>query len=652
MKNLLVLMTVLLTSLASAPAMAKLSDLLEPTKVQERVRTEFADLDINFNVNLLDLDLFEGLGLSSRYRYEVEPSYEKGLHARVDKWQIKVDLNPGDILADTLDTPIYTNISRNSEVFFVRQFKSKRRALKALPYTLKRLPLKAEWAIKNLVPGDFVSLPTSLSVVIGARASSASTGSTIGIDARANVYYVLSGNFLVHVYRMKDNKVRLKLFANRARTAGATASIEGSSNLFGVKIADKIVEKVFDLDFAEIGYDKTKGRQFIIDYVFDLNNEKAKKAYNNILSSTFKFKDAAAFGQHLGKKPLSNVLLSTYELADEIFSEDFKADSEKPRVERIFKGFNKFEQDKLKLKMGLLVAKFSGGKSYTENHISYEDEEGERHNFYYPIQTKTWQHKIRFLFFKTKERSSKSYFGLVPTGEVDNGSRFSDFGLRYERQDKLFRDDEQASVLEFMANNLPQSIFSKIDWKDWEDLNTKKDARVFYQIVLKASAFDQIPEMTRAQLKEALYTYASTKRHYSGNPLDWTFDRIYDFLTTETLTKKWKLRSLSRKLHPILFNKKLSGKERVKRLMDLRNKNKFRELGVGFIMSLIPEDKLSNHLQIKMEVIAAEKETVTFSYGNQELSELYHQLQHVQNAINNRSYDLRLNSVDAEKDAQ
>lgn len=645
MKNICVLLLLLIASI-SGQANAGLSDLMEPGKVQERVRQEFADLDVNFNIDLLDVDLFEGLGLSSRYRYEVEPSYQKGLHARVDKWQIKLDIKPGDILSGSLDLPVYMNISRNSEVFFVRQYKSKKKALTALPYSLKRLPLRAKWALKNLAPGDFVSMPANMSVVIGASASSATSGGTIGIDAKANVYHVLSGSFLIHVYRMKDNKVRLKLFANRSRTTGASASIEGSSKLFGVKIANKIVENVFELDFAKIGYDKTKGRQFIIDYIFDLNNDESKEAYNNILSSAYKFKDVVALGQHIGKRPLKDVLLATYQKADQIFKTDYESESKTPRVERIFKGFNNFSQDKLKLKLGLIVAKLGSNRTFTENNISFEDKNGERQHFYYPIQTKTWEQKIRLGLFKTKERVSKSYFALVPTDAEDNGVKFSDFGLRYERQDKLFRDDEQAHVREFMANNLPSSVFESIDWKDWTNFRNKKDARMFYQIVLKASAFDQIPKMTKKELKIALYDYVKTKTHFAGNPLDWTWDRAVDLLSTESLTKKWQLKSLAKKLHPILYNEKITGKQRVDKLMDIRNRNKFREFGIGFIMSLIPENKLADNLQVKLEASAKDMEDVEFTFGNQDLSKLYHQLQHVQNAINNRSYDLRLNSQD------
>lgn len=645
MKNLLVLMAIGL-SFISPNSEAKLSDLMEPGRVEQRVRQEFADLDINFNVNLLDIELFEGLGLSSRYRYEVEPSYEKGLHARVDKWQIKVDLKPGDLLSGSLDTPLYFNMSRNAEVFFVRQFKSKKKAITALPYSLKRLPIKAEYALKNLAPGDFVSMPTSMSIVVGAKASSATLGGTIGIDVSANVYYVLSGDFLIHVYRMKNNKVRLKLFANRRRTAGTSAEIEGSSNLFGVKITDKLVENIFELDFAELTGEKTKGRQFIVDYIFDLNNKEARNAYDNILSSSLKFKDVVAIGQHLGKKPLSKVLFSTYEAADDLFKADYAAGVKSPRVDRVFKGFNNYKQDKVKLKLGLIVAKLGTGRSFTENNISFEDKEGVKHNFFYPIQSKTYEQKIRLGFIKTKESHTKSYFGLVPTGVEDNGSRFSDFGLRYERTDKFFRNDEQAGVREFMASNLPNEVFEKIDFKDWDDFSGKKDARVFYQIVMKASAFDVLPELTKLELKESIYAYSKTKTHYSGNPLDWTWDRLTELVTTETITKKWRLTKLSNKLHKILYAKTLSGKDRVRKLMDLRNNNAFRELGIGFIMSLIPREGLDNHLQIRLELSAQDKEKVEFVYGNQDLSQLYHQLQHVQNAINNRSYDLRLNSQD------
>lgn len=645
MKNLLMLLAVGLIFL-SPRTEAKISDLLEPGKVEQRVREEFADLDINFNVNFLNVELFEGLGLSSRYRYEVEPSYEKGLHARVDKWQIKVDLKAGDLLSGSLDTPLYFNMDRNAEVFFVRQFKSKKRAITALPYTLKRLPIKAEYALKNLAPGDFVSMPTSMSIVVGAKASSATLGGTIGIDASANLYYVLSGDFLIHVYRMKDNKVRLKLFANRKRSSGTSAEVEGSSNLFGVKIANKVVESVFELDFASLTGEKAKGRQFIVDYIFDLNNKEARDAYDSILSSSLKFKDVVAIGQHIGKKPLSKVLLSTYEKADNLFKSDFKSKTTSPRVDRIFKGFNNYKQDKVKLKLGLIVAKLGTGRSFTENNVSYEDKDGVNHNFFYPVQTKTYEQKFRLGFIKTKEHHTKSYFGLVPTGVEDNGSRFSDFGLRYERADKYFRNDEQAGVREFMASNLPNEVFEKIDFKDWDDFSGKKDSRVFYQIILKASAFDALPALSKAELKEAIKAYAKTKTNYAGNPLDWTWDRLTDLVTTEVLTKKWRLTTLSNKLHKILYGEKLTGKERVNKLMELRNNNAFRELGIGFIMSLIPREGLENHLQVKLQLSAQDKEKVDFVYGNQDLSELYHQLQHVQNAINNRSYDLRLNSQD------
>ena len=91
---------------------ASLSDHLNPKDIQSRIRSEIADLDIRFSADLFNLDLFEGIGLSARYRYEVEPSYQNGFHTRIDKWRIKADLSIGDMIGAS-ETPLYLNLKRN-----------------------------------------------------------------------------------------------------------------------------------------------------------------------------------------------------------------------------------------------------------------------------------------------------------------------------------------------------------------------------------------------------------------------------------------------------------------------------------------------------------------------------------------------------------
>ena len=343
-----------LVSVFSSNTYAGLSDVLKPSNIQERVRQEVADLDISFRVNLFDVDLFEGLGISSRYRYEVEPSYIANYHTRVDRWEVNADIRAGDILDGVIESPIYLNIDRDSSIYFVRQFQSKWDALKAAPYLLNRLPVNADRAIKYLSPGDFVSIPSEMTVAFGA--STGFLDQVDGINAEANLYYMLKGKFLIPIFRMTDNKVRVKLIAQKSNGIGGSSEIGAELEFFGVSILDKQIKRIFELDGLELGMGKGKGSQFLIDYIFDLSDANAREAYNSILSSTYKFKDLEVFREFTSNRELEIRLLSSYELADSISKDD--ADLENKRVERVFKGANDFDYDNSRIKLGLVLASF------------------------------------------------------------------------------------------------------------------------------------------------------------------------------------------------------------------------------------------------------------------------------------------------------
>ena len=211
------------------------------------------------------------------YRYEVEPSYMDGWYSRMDKWTMNATLRPGDFI-DNEDLPISLNIDHGVDVVFVRQFKERKEAMTALPYTFARLPLKAKWARDNLQPGDFVSIPTRLNVVIGAGMSF--NDGVFG--AGVHTHYLLSGEFQVHIFRMKDDKVRVKLIALRKRGKGAGAHAGVEFKIFGIGFLDKQIKKFVGLDLASVGINKENGNLFLLDYTFDLKDEPSSKAYNQI----------------------------------------------------------------------------------------------------------------------------------------------------------------------------------------------------------------------------------------------------------------------------------------------------------------------------------------------------------------------------------
>ena len=70
----------------------------------------------------------------------------------------------------------------------------------------------------------------------------------------------------------------------------------------------------------------------------------------------------------------------------------------------------------------------------------------------------------------------------------------------------------------------------------------------------------------------------------------------------------------------------------------------FEKVGVGFLISLLDQDHLEDHLFITLRLHAKGTKEVILKFGDQKFSKLYHELQYAHNAINNRSWDLRLSS--------
>lgn len=633
------LLTLLFLLVINTNSYASFFDFLKPAEISEQIKDEYADLDISFNVDLLDVDLFEGVGVSSRYRYEVEPSYMANFHTRVDRWEVKADLRPGDLLND--DLPVYLNIDRDSSVYFVRQFKTKKEALLAVPYSFNKLPLTADRAVEKLVPGDFVSIPASMSVVLGS--SSGFLDRVDGIDAKANIYYVFNGKFLIHIFRMKDDKVRVKLIAQKSSGAGINGEISGDVEIFGVSILDDQIDKIFDLDFIEARWSKGKGTQFLIDYIFDLKDERAKEAYNQILSSTYKFKDLSIFQEFIRERELEVRLLSSYELADTLAVEDQLAPEK--RVERVFKGTNNFEYDRNRIKLGLLIAKFDRNISYTENLVSFEESDGSKHYYYYPIHSKEKKKKVGIWPLRYKEETFYSFFGLVPVSERrDEGSSYSDYGFTYDIRDKNFMQVEQVKFKQKVRDNIPKSLYETIDWAEFNDTTSHRSARGFFQIIFKAQAFKSLKDISFKELNKKIQEYYKNRLLLDAGPVHGFWSSVWRKLTIVKFKEKRQLKRIAKKLHYILSNKEITGKTKINALLKLREKSLFEKVGVGFLISLLDQNNLEDNLFITLKLHAFETEEITFKFGDQKFSDLYHELQYAHNAINNRSWDLRLST--------
>lgn len=654
MKKLLLLL--ILLSTAPVTHAAKLEDYLDRKEVQRKIRETIADQDINFGVNLGDIDLIDGVNLSSKYKYNVEASYIDKHFTRIDKWDLNAGINVGEILKNAVDIPFSFSISRNSSFFFVRQFPKKIEAMKALPYTPEKLPLNAELALKNLNQGDFVSMPANLNVAIGAQASTAMISPLI-VNANVGTFYVLSGEFTIQVFKMDETHVRLKLITKRGSDTSATAGIGASVNVFGIRILDKQIDRFLECDLAQWGKSYNPGAQFIIDYVFDLKNPEAQLAYDQIMSSTVKFKDVIAADMG-NAKDLKDKLISSYEKADEIFSADKDLAPKDRRVQRIFKGFNNYKGHTDHLKLSLLVTSYAKDKTFTESKVTFVDKNEKNMEFYYPTYSKYIETHFGKRIFDLKDQSFQNNFGLIPRfNSEDSKMKNPDLGLTFERKDRYFTIYEQKAVEKFMIAQIPVPLLKDIDLSQWSDGVKKIDSRIFFQLILKAQGFEYLKNIPSEILREKLDIFVKDKKKIHlihdesiGQTNDLLqisrLEKLKDFLFINRFIEKERLDKMATSLSAILKNKNNNSEEMLKQLVELNQFGVFDRIGLGFLISLLPQDKLSDLVYLKLDMIGKDLNPINIEIGTLNYRALYKELTVVQTRLSNRGYDLRMSDED------
>jgi len=624
----------------------KLSDYLDRKEMQKKIRETIADQDINFNVDLGNIDLIEGINLSNKYRYDVEASYINKFYTRIDKWDINAGINVGEVLKDLVDVPFGFSVNRSSSFFFVRQFPTKMAALKALPYAPNKLPLNAKLALKNLQPGDFVSMPANMNIAVGASASTSMLG-PVGLSANAGVSFVLSGEFTIQVFKLDETHVRLKLITKRGRDSAANAGMAASFNIFGVRLLDRQIERFVERDFAQFGFSYNPGAQFIVDYVFDLKDPEAQEAYNQVLSSTLKFKDLIV-ADMVNPKDLKDKLISSYEKADELFYLDQQMPPKDRRVQRIFKGYSSYAGHTRHVKLAFLVTSYQKDRTFTESRVTFIDKKEKNLQFYYPTYSKYIEAQFGKKFFKLKDQTYQNNFGLIPRFQMEDSTlKNGDLGLTFERKDRYFTNYEQKAIEKFMLAQIPTKLARDIDFSQWKDGTKKIDSRIFFQLVLKAQGFEYLKNYPVEELRKKILLYVNEKRKLSvidKTEEDTKTEELKNFLLIDRWIEKERLLNLANKIGAILKNP--NTEQRIHDLVALNEGSVFDKIGVGFLISLLPEEKLEELAYLKLEMIGKDLTPIQVEVGTLNYRLLYKELNEIQSRLSNRGYDLRLNSED------
>ncbi|MGM0607815.1 MAG: hypothetical protein ACQESP_05305 [Candidatus Muiribacteriota bacterium] len=630
-------------------------------KIKGKVHEEILDLDVDFDVNLLDFDIAEGISLATKYKWGLEPSYNDGYFTRIDSYKVKNDIKIGDIIEDVANVslPVYLNIRSGKEIIFARQFKSQKKAATALPYNPIKLPVNSENARKMNV-GDFVSIPTNMSVVVGASA-----GFGGGISGNAKAYYMLSGDFRINILKTDKNRVRVKLIGMRRKTTGIDLSAGYSFNVFGVSFIDKQIGSFLDTNIFKIRHRDIDGENFSVDYVFDLESRDAQNAYDSFLNANLKFniKDTA--------NPLKDEEDTTAEFfnnladAENIYQQDRGREAGNRRVNRIFKASNFFEQTRRDFKIGFNLIRFGRGKSYIENKLAVFDQDNIMSRYYIPVFQV--RHDSKFLFGVWKRRETVDTYALFKTDMNWNIQNTESFAINRKISDKKCYARQYRKIRESVMNSLGHLAIESGIIRDMPRVDSRiNDFKMNFKVLMDENSIESLlnPSImtddvfwnamynTMIDYKDELYLWVDHSNN-DNEPLQDDYWRVNTSSFSEAKLrlfnhfkdKRWgfdKWRQVD-KFEDDFSNMlaEMDKMEQMKRYGSIFGKEFNRTFFLRFTIEALEYAGIESDYNFKIHTRGDGIDTFNINYGNMDLNEeLYNQFNNMLSNITDTSYDM------------
>lgn len=610
-----------------------------------------------------NIEIIPGLDFQLKCKFRAKPSYVNDYYSRYDQCSVGLRANFTEITAGALNAsqgyiPNFI-LQDKSELLYIRsqQFNCKE-AITAVPaFRPDQFPSTAKIAKKNLSPGDFISFHSTLNFLFSTETI---TEAINGLVANPYVYATTSGDFLVHIYREPNDKIRVKFIGLHKDTLGLGITLgpafASTLQIVGVKFVDSQFRKILDLNPIRVETGGGNADLFMVDYVFDLNNPIAIAEYDKLMgrsllvegtkASAGLFNPFANNGVKTEKYVMKNMLA-----IDEIAASEARnqPDPKKRSINRVFRGSNSADFSNTAVKVNLSIFNIlQADRSISENKVTLYDQNQEKLYFLYS----PWDGDSKLLFSPFVKKSSFNNSVLYSTDEKYKPTKFFAFnGMREIRASKLskglFKD-----VQFFVRKLVPGPVYDLIDWGRWNLSSSTKDGRIntYFrsEISMQADALDKIPYMMPSQIKTSLLNYFKDMPDPSVGPMksDTQFadgTNLYPYWPDKyALDIEWIAVYISK-----VLDTNLTAEERYKyfNLAKVRSAL-FREIGLGFIISLLPGDKaeLEKIFSFNMYFrVRGEEQVIKANFGNyMKDKELYQNFLYMQDVIGGTGIDWRL----------
>lgn len=598
---------------------------------------QIASLSPSGDLDLIDIDLFPGGSIVAGYEYDVEPAYTKGLYLRTDRWLVGAKAVPGTSigLTDDIDLSLSAGGRHQTEARFIRFMKDPCEAMFAKPYSPKRIPLKSKIALGPLFKkGDYFLFRGSVGFVTSAEILSLLGSSMWGIGLSGS--YLMEGFYQLHIVRLDDQRVRLKIVGHRGRSIDASVGLglEDEFEVFGVSIIDKQIERFVNTKPVKIKSTFNRSKIFMVDYVLDLTDPEVSSAFENVLRKVKDFRQIDLAGPFKKQKDIEASLLLDLSPLEDLYRNDYQA-SNVSRIKRNLRTTSEQNTYGFGLHVGnkLLGFKIDGGVATAKMGIRNPDDLLEK------FLLRSWERSTesRFMYKWSRTRKEDGLRALFRTD-----AEFKELTpvnvVRHMRQRKnRFTYSDYERMFLMMRKALPVEIFKDIPWENWKQKPGEKyfNFGLRYEILMTPESILEAPELSPEEIK---FFFRDFMKKKGLVPSDFITEVQHDGDTSsQEGSFNSSLHHMAARLSKAL-DKKRSLLERLEIITRLRMNLLFAQSGLGFLMSLEPEKmKKLYHLDLD---ISSNEAVIEYSFGEPEISDLYKKILTIKAALDDDALDL------------
>jgi hypothetical protein len=625
-----------------------LVDFLRPSVLTEKVQREFARQKVKLEFKLFDLNVMEGVTTSANYRYAVEPYYIDNYYTRYDVYNIGTNVNPA-AWVESLRGPFSLGLSQGTDLIFARQFKSHKEAYTALPYLPNRIPISAERALNQLSTGDFVSFQTHLTLLASIGGSFPLSGPIVLNGA---THALMSGHFLVHLYKVDADRVRLKLIALHDDGVGGAINIGVNRQfyIFAFKVGPLNIERAWTLNLGTAYKNLDFTDIYMIDFVLNLRDPEVAAAYDAIMQKKVMFKSTQAFIPAGEIHHMEKELITDFTDLQKLYERDKDKPQASRKVDRIFKGTVKTTALRTGFNFNVTMMRFNSDTLFARNRIANFNSSEKPE--YYLFDTFS-NYKRRSLIFRILDHIESFNTNLLFSSNTQfEPQQLVGFFLNREVRAKRMNQDEFEELKAHLKVTLPESIFSQIPLNSW-DLSKGAAQRAFFhhEIFFATDSVGALLNLDPAELKKRYQDFLRTLPKVHAYPM-----RVDPLIPNQEgniygtepslhlpVPERYEadLDFISKKMS-IAFDPKQTNQNRYDAFLGLKDNELFQETGAGFLIRLLPSDRLGDLLGYSLSMSGRKQESINYHFGKPTGNPLYYSMLYIQNLLNSQIVDLNL----------